>query len=91
MIVNDIYASVANSGLTSLVVLNGHGGNYVLGNVVQEGSAQGKRMALFPSGDDWEEARKAAGLSSSGQEDMHAGKIETSVLLHTHPELVRDG
>jgi creatinine amidohydrolase len=90
-IVNDVYASVANSGLTSLVVLNGHGGNYVLGNVVQEGSAQGKRIALFPSGDDWEEARKSAGLSSSGHEDMHAGEIETSVLLHTNPELVRDG
>jgi len=48
-------------------------------------------MALFPSGDDWEEARKSAGLSSSGHEDMHAGEIETSILLHAHPELVRDG
>lgn len=43
-IVNDIYASITNSGVTSLVILNGHGGNYVLANVVQEGSAQGKRM-----------------------------------------------
>jgi creatinine amidohydrolase len=90
-IVNDVYASVANSGLTSLVVLNGHEGNYVLGNVVQEGNAQGKRMALFPSGEDWAEARESAGLSSSGHEDMHAGEIETSILLHAHPELVRDG
>jgi creatinine amidohydrolase len=24
-------------------------------------------------------------------EDMHAGEIETSILLHAHPELVRDG
>jgi creatinine amidohydrolase len=24
-------------------------------------------------------------------EDMHAGEIETSILLHTHPELVKDG
>lgn len=90
-IVNDVYASVAGSGVTSLVVLNGHGGNYVLANVVQEASAQGKRMALFPSGDDWEEARESAGLVSSMREDMHAGEIETSILLHAHPELVRDG
>lgn len=90
-IVNDVHASIANSGLTSLVILNGHGGNYVLGNVVQEGSAQGKRMALFPSADDWDEARKSAGLASSSHEDMHAGEIETSILLHAHPELVRDG
>ena len=89
--VSDIYSSVASSGLTSLVILNGHGGNYVLGNVVQEGSAQGKRMALFPSAADWADARQSARLVSSGHEDMHAGEIETSILLHAHPELVRDG
>jgi creatinine amidohydrolase len=90
-IVNDVYASISNSGLSSLVILNGHGGNYVLSNVVQEGSALGKKIALFPSGDDWAEARRSAGLASSGHEDMHAGEIETSILLHAHPELVRDG
>ena len=89
--VNDIYRSIANSGLTSLVILNGHGGNYVLANVVQEGNAQGKRMALFPSGQDWAEARRSATLVTSGHEDMHAGELETSILLHTNPELVRDG
>jgi creatinine amidohydrolase len=89
--VNDIYSSIANSGLTSLVILNGHGGNYVLANVVQEGNAQGKRMALFPSGADWTEARQSAGLITSNREDMHAGELETSILLHANPELVRDG
>ena len=90
-IVNDIYSSIANSGLTSLVILNGHGGNYVLANIVQEGNAQGKRMALFPSGADWTEARQSAGLVTSNHEDMHAGELETSILLHANPELVRDG
>src|SRR3984957_7994794 len=85
--VSDIYSSVASSGLTSLVILNGHGGNYVLGNVVQEGSAQGKRMALFPSAADWADARQSARLPSAAP----AGEIETSILLHAHPELVRDG
>ena len=33
--------------------MNGHGGNYVLGNVVQEASARGERMALFPTEVDW--------------------------------------
>ncbi len=90
-IVNDVYASIVNSGLASLVVLNGHGGNYILSNVVQEGSAQGKKMALFPTGEDWADARASAGLVSSSHEDMHAGEVETSILLHAHPELVRDG
>jgi creatinine amidohydrolase len=67
------------------------GGNYVLANIVQEGNAQGKRMVLFPSGEDWREARQSAGLATSSHEDMHAGELETSILLHSNPELVRDG
>ena len=90
-LIGDIYSSLTNSGLTSLVILNGHGGNYVLGNVVQEGNAHGRRMAIFPSAADWADARQSARLVSSGHEDMHAGEIETSILLHAHPELVRDG
>ena len=87
----DIYCSIANAGLTSLVILNCHGGNYVLANIVQEGGTRGKRMALFPSARDWADARQSAGLTTSNHEDMHAGELETSILLHVHPELVRDG
>jgi creatinine amidohydrolase len=80
-----------DAGLNSLAILNCHGGNYVLANLVQEGSAHGKRMALFPSGRDWADARQSAGLTTSNHEDMHAGELETSILLHVNPELVRDG
>ena len=89
--IDDIYRSITDSGLSSLVILNCHGGNYGLGNIVQEGSTHGKRMALFPSGTDWAEARQSARLTTSNHEDMHAGELETSILLHVSPELVRDG
>ena len=90
-IVRDVAASVHRVGVTSLVLVNGHGGNYVLGNVVQEASLGPLRMALFPGEPDWEDARAAAGLVTSAWSDMHAGELETSVLLHTHPHLVRPG
>ena len=90
-VIDDIYRSITDAGLTSLVILNCHGGNYVLANIVQEGNAHGKSMALFPSGKDWADARQSAGLITSNHEDMHAGELETSILLHAHPELVRDG
>lgn len=90
-IINDVYGSLMDAGLNSLAILNCHGGNYVLANLVQEGSAHGKRMALFPSGRDWADARQSAGLTTSNHEDMHAGELETSILLHVNPELVRDG
>jgi len=90
-VVSDIAASLRRSGVDALVVVNGHGGNYVLGNVVQESSARGERMALFPAAEDWEAALRRAGVTTSLLTDMHAGEIETSILLHTHPELLKPG
>ncbi|MFH9405079.1 creatininase family protein [Streptomyces sp. NPDC017638] len=90
-VVSDIAASLRRSGVDALVVVNGHGGNYVLGNLVQEASARGERMALFPAAEDWETARERAKVATSLLTDMHAGEIETSILLHAHPEFVRPG
>jgi len=90
-VVRDVAASVHRAGVTSLVLVNGHGGNYVLGNVVQEASLGPLRMALFPGEADWEDARAEAGLATPGPSDMHAGELETSILLHAHPHLVRPG
>ncbi|WP_332112950.1 creatininase family protein [Streptomyces sp. ActVer] len=90
-VVRDIADSLRRSGVDTLVVVNGHGGNYVLGNVVQESTAADARMALFPAAEDWETAREQAGIETSLLTDMHAGEIETSILLHRHPELVRPG
>jgi creatinine amidohydrolase len=89
--VSDIAASLRAQGVGALVLVNGHGGNYVLGNAVQESAAAGRPMALFPAPEDWDGARERAGLGSTSYEDMHAGELETSVLLHTHPGLVRPG
>lgn len=92
-VVRDIATSLHRSGVTTVVLVNGHGGNYVLGNVVQEAGLDdaGPAMVLFPTEGDWLDARTAAGLESSMVTDMHAGELETSVLLYAHPELVRPG
>lgn len=82
---------IADSLRTGLVLVNGHGGNYVLGNVVQEANATGHRMALFPGSLDWQAALAAAGVVTPQDSDMHAGEIETSILLDSHPDTVRDG
>ena len=90
-VIKDIADSLAQSGVDRLALVNGHGGNYVLSNTVQEANVDGPRMALFPSRYDWDRARGDAGLETSAHDDMHAGEIETSILLHVAPELVRDG
>lgn len=88
-VIRDAATSLEKQGIRKLVVVNGHGGNYVLGNVVQEANVGEVRMALFPHRDDWDAARKAGGLVTSTTEDMHGGELETSLLLHVAPEVVR--
>jgi creatinine amidohydrolase len=90
-VVSDINQSLRHSGIDSLALINAHGGNYVLRNVVQEASISGPRMALFPENTEWTTARAAAGMITSNHEDMHAGELETSILLHAYPEVVRAG
>ncbi|MDX3662568.1 creatininase family protein [Streptomyces sp. ID05-26A] len=86
-VVKDIAESLRRNGVTHVVLVNGHGGNYVLSNVVQEGEG----LALFPGRDDWAFAREKAGVETSAYSDMHAGELETSILLHAHPDLIRPG
>lgn len=90
-IVRDIAGSLRPSGITALILVNAHGGNYVLRNVVQESGGSGTRMALFPGSADWAAARSRAGVLTPSHSDMHAGEVETSILLHACPELVRPG
>lgn len=90
-LVEDVADSAKRAGIQALVLVNGHGGNYVLSNVVQEANSVGGRMALFPSSQDWRDARTAACLETTMHEDMHAGEIETSILLYAHPKLVKEG
>ena len=90
-LITDIFQSLQQSGVETLVLINAHGGNYVLRNIVQETSVFGHRMVLFPESSHWVSARSAAGIVTTDHEDMHAGELETSILLHAYPESVRDG
>jgi creatinine amidohydrolase len=87
-VIQDIRASLEHSGIHKMVLVNGHGGNYVLSNIVQEANVTGPNVTLFPTRADWDTARQAAGLETSAHDDMHAGELEVSLLLHAWPHLV---
>ena len=88
-IIDDVQSSLARSGIKYLVLVNGHGGNYVLSNIAQEANVTERRVALFPGREDFRIARERAGMETTISEDMHGGEWETSILLHSHPDLVR--
>jgi creatinine amidohydrolase len=87
-VITDIHASLQLAGVFKLVLVNGHGGNYVLSNIVQEANVAGPVMSLFPTRTDWDTARQAAGLETTTHDDMHAGELEVSLLLCAWPDLV---
>jgi creatinine amidohydrolase len=88
-VLRDIQGSLEQQGIRRLVLVNGHGGNYVLSNFAQEANVRERRVALFPHRDDWDLCRKAGGLVTTGHEDMHGGELETSILLRVDPAAVR--
>jgi len=88
--ISDIRSSLERASIAKLVIVNGHGGNYVLSNVAQEANVGRPAVALFPGHNDFVVARESAGMVTSVHDDMHGGEWETSILLHAHPELVHD-
>jgi creatinine amidohydrolase len=88
-IIDDVQSSLARSGIEHLVLVNGHGGNYVLSNVAQEANVAKRKVALFPGREDFRIARERAAMETTTSEDMHGGEWETSILLHAYPDVVR--
>jgi creatinine amidohydrolase len=87
--VEDIWASLKFQGIDKLFVISGHGGNYVLSHFAQENNIHGPGIAIGPGGEQWKAAIKAAECELNLSQDMHAGEIETSILLHLAPHLVK--
>ena len=90
-VVNDVAASLAQAGVRRLVVVNAHGGNYVLSNVVQEANVDRRRMALFPPSADWHDARAEAGLATSTTRTCTAAKPRPRSCCTASPSVVRAG
>ncbi len=79
--VRETVASLAHHGWTRVVVVNGHGGNVdplreVCGQITRHDAADAWAFTWFDAVD---------------APDMgHGGPVETSLLQHTHPDLVRE-
>ncbi len=85
----EIGASVARTGVRKLVLLNGHGGNPpVMDIVARELRAAHDMLVVVAS---WFSLGLPDGLFTADeiQHGIHGGAVETSVMLYLHPELVQ--
>ena len=85
----EIGESVARAGLRKLVIVNSHGGNSdLLGVVTRELRVKCEMLAVHTA---WSRFGKPDGLftAAEGVHGIHAGDVETSLMLHFRPDLVR--
>ena len=88
-VLTEIGASVARAGLRKIVLVNSHGGNTeVLGIVTRELRV---RHAMLCVATHWHRFGLPPGMYGTIEDrhGIHAGDIETSLMLHFRPELVR--
>lgn len=83
-VVKDIVSFLKEQGIDEIIIMNGHGGNFILKPTVRELNLTnpGTLVILVDLVD------MISDICS--EEDLHAGEFETSLLLYLYPELVRE-
>lgn len=89
LVVKDIVRALFAQGFNRVLIVNFHGGNFVLKATVRDlnhGSEHAKVLMVWP----WHTA--AAELSDiiETRDEVHAGELEASLILAIEPGLVRD-
>ena len=87
-VMHDLAASIAKSGFKKLILFNWHGGNSNLLSVLARDIRQRQRLMVFVVDSLWLFDK----ISLESQEfDIHAGRLETSLMLAANPEWVKPG
>lgn len=82
-ILTDTVQSLYSQGIKRLLIINGHGGN-TFKNMIRDLAVDIPDMLIASS--EWFKMAKAAEYFEAP--DDHADELETSVMMHYHPELV---
>lgn len=89
-IIRDIAESVSYSGICKLILINGHGGNWILKPTVRQLNRdyEGRLQVILIHSNIG--SKRAREVMEKVHNDIHAGEEETSIMMHLYPELVLD-
>jgi len=80
--IKDIAASLKHHGFKVFIIVNGHGANFILRNVVREVNYDMQILTILVDLANMYFGSKTA-------KEIHAGNIETSLMLYIKPQLVK--
>lgn len=89
-LLQDVVVSLQAKGIRKIVLFNSHGGNDFLKPFIREMTARNPAAGEpFLCSINWWQVGADVYKEVFTHKDDHAGELETSVMLHLHPELVR--
>jgi creatinine amidohydrolase len=87
-VLKDVARSVREQGIPTLLVLNGHGGNFVLEPTIQELNQHYPDFRVLMPGEVWAAVGEEPIYETAGQ-GIHAEEAETSMQLFLNPHDVK--
>jgi creatinine amidohydrolase len=89
-IIRDIAHSLHDTGFKRLLVISGHGGNWILKPAVRQVNRELENMQVLLVDASTVATNKVSSIIKNKQNDVHAGEKETSIMLYLYNELVRE-
>ncbi len=87
-IVRDVADEVEGQGFETMIIINGHGGNFALIPVVRDINRRDRRLKIILANGYGLVDDGILECGDQGKPDIHAGEYETSLMLALRPELV---
>ncbi len=88
-VIRDVARSLREQGIRKLLILNGHGGNFVLEPVIQELNREYPFFTVVMPAEVWAVAEGGEAIYETATSEVHAGEAETSIQLYLHPDHVK--
>jgi len=82
LVVRDIVRSLLDQGFKLIILVNGHGGNFILKVIVRKINLELKERRVIL-------VNVAETMIKLVKNDLHAGDVETSLMLYLYPNLVK--
>jgi len=86
-VVEDLVTALYKQGLRTIVIINGHGGNFILPDIVEDlcDRYKGLELILLP---EFPELVEYFFSAEAAKSDIHAGEVETSIQLFLNKDYV---